>query len=220
MNFVKRIPIVPTLLVLLAVGVMVRLGFWQLDRMHEKDAAFASYFAAAADQTLVTKWESVGAAKRLAFRRVKAGCGIVSGVQLVAGRSSKGETGWAHVVVCTYYGFDVAPHHAIVLGWTKDMRKVEWKGGDFTGILVPGQKGGVVMPTEGLSRGDQHYNLDFHIVADPPLAGLQPNARPDPRDIPNNHWSYAIQWFLFAGVALVIYALALRKRLAARGGEG
>jgi surfeit locus 1 family protein len=50
-------------------------------------------------------------------------------------------------------------------------------------------------------------------VADPPLAGLAANARPDPADIPNNHWSYAVQWFLFAGTALVIYALALRKRL-------
>ncbi|HNJ47416.1 MAG TPA: SURF1 family protein, partial [Novosphingobium sp.] len=38
-------------------------------------------------------------------------------------------------------------------------------------------------------------------------------------DIPNNHLSYAVQWFLFAATALVIYGLALRKRLAARGGE-
>ncbi|NBO00626.1 MAG: hypothetical protein EBV21_04095 [Betaproteobacteria bacterium] len=33
-------------------------------------------------------------------------------------------------------------------------------------------------------------------------------------DLPNNHLSYAVQWFLFAFVALVIYALAVRKRLA------
>jgi surfeit locus 1 family protein len=47
------------------------------------------------------------------------------------------------------------------------------------------------------------------------FAKLQPNARPDPNDIPNNHLSYAVQWFLFALTALVIYGLALRKRLAA-----
>jgi surfeit locus 1 family protein len=41
------------------------------------------------------------------------------------------------------------------------------------------------------------------------------NARPDPNDIPNNHLAYAVQWFLFAGVALVIYALAVRKRMRA-----
>jgi cytochrome oxidase assembly protein ShyY1 len=54
------------------------------------------------------------------------------------------------------------------------------------------------------------------LVADPPLAGLAANARPDPSDIPNNHLSYAVQWFLFAVTALVIYLLALRKRLAGR----
>ena len=29
----KRIPILPTLIVLIAVGIMVRLGFWQMDRL-------------------------------------------------------------------------------------------------------------------------------------------------------------------------------------------
>jgi surfeit locus 1 family protein len=52
------------------------------------------------------------------------------------------------------------------------------------------------------------------LIASPPISGLEASAAPDPRDIPNNHFSYAVQWFLFAGVALVIYALAVRKRLA------
>ena len=67
-----------------------------------------------------------------------------------------------------------------------------WSGGAVTGVIAPGPR----------------------LVADPPLAGLQANARPDPSDLPNNHLSYAVQWFLFAGVALVIYVLAVRKRLA------
>ena len=58
------------------------------------------------------------------------------------------------------------------------------------------------------------------LVADPPVAGLGANARPDPSDIPNNHLAYAVQWFLFAFTALVIYALALRKRLAAAAQRG
>lgn len=60
----------------------------------------------------------------------------------------------------------------------------------------------------------------IRLIADPPVAGLAASALPDPKSIPNNHWSYAIQWFLFAGVALVIYAIALRKRLAAGDDEG
>jgi surfeit locus 1 family protein len=30
--------------------------------------------------------------------------------------------------------------------------------------------------------------------------------------IPNRHRSYAVQWFLFAGLALLIYLLAVRQR--------
>ena len=45
-----------------------------------------------------------------------------------------------------------------------------------------------------------------------PLAGLEPLAAPDPRDLPNNHLAYAGQWFFFALTALVIYILALRRR--------
>jgi surfeit locus 1 family protein len=50
------------------------------------------------------------------------------------------------------------------------------------------------------------------LVTDQPAPGLQPNAGPDLSSIPNNHLSYAVQWFLFALIAVVIYALALRKR--------
>ena len=47
----------------------------------------------------------------------------------------------------------------------------------------------------------------------PPHAG--PGAARPARpasDLPNNHLSYAVQWFFFALTALVIYILALRKR--------
>ena len=52
----------------------------------------------------------------------------------------------------------------------------------------------------------------MRLVAAPPQAGLAQLALPDPRDLPNNHLSYAVQWFLFAATALVIYVLALRKK--------
>ena len=52
----------------------------------------------------------------------------------------------------------------------------------------------------------------YEVVADPPLAGLEASATPDPHDLPNNHLAYAGQWFFFAVTALVIYWLALRRR--------
>jgi surfeit locus 1 family protein len=71
---------------------------------------------------------------------------------------------------------------------------VPWAGGKVTGWIAPGPK----------------------LIADPAQAGLAANARPDPNDIANNHLAYAVQWFFFAFVALVIYAIALRKRWRAR----
>jgi surfeit locus 1 family protein len=50
------------------------------------------------------------------------------------------------------------------------------------------------------------------LIAAPAQAGLEPLAAPDPANVPNNHLSYAVQWFFFAATALLIYALALRKR--------
>ena len=52
----------------------------------------------------------------------------------------------------------------------------------------------------------------MRLVAATPGPGLQPIAPPSPVTIANNHLSYAVQWFLFAAIALVIYVLALRRR--------
>ena len=50
------------------------------------------------------------------------------------------------------------------------------------------------------------------LVADHPLPGLAGNPGANMADVPNNHLSYAVQWFAFAAIALVIYGLALRRR--------
>jgi surfeit locus 1 family protein len=52
------------------------------------------------------------------------------------------------------------------------------------------------------------------LVSDRAAPGLVRSKTPSATDIPNNHRAYAVQWFLFAGVALLIYALALRRRAA------
>ena len=51
------------------------------------------------------------------------------------------------------------------------------------------------------------------LVADTAVPGLTANDTPSLDSIPNNHLAYAVQWFLFAGIALVIYMLALRRRM-------
>ena len=199
----KRIPIFPTLLVLIAVGVMVRLGFWQLDRLHQKEALLAQYAAAEQEPPLIL--ETPPESDLYLFRRVTVPCGVSKGGGMIAGRNAKGEPGWAHVKNC-YGGAMPDPRSAngvrpiivpVVIGWSHAPIDVNWKGGAVTGTIAPGA------------------GKTVRIIADPPFSGLEANALPDPANVPNNHLSYAVQWFLFALTALVIYGLALRKRLAA-----
>ena len=189
----KRIPTIPTIIVLAAVAVMLRLGFWQIDRMHQKEALLAKY-AAVQGSTVLVPWPSAGTDRgALEYRRTSVDCTNVLGITEQAGQNTAGEPGWAHIAKCeTGQGYARAE---IILGWSDSPKPPVWSGGIASGTF--------------LMRGQ----YAARIVADPPLAGLQGNARPDPANIPNNHFAYAVQWFLFAGVALVIYALALRKRL-------
>jgi len=184
----RRLPIVSTIVVLIAVGIMIRLGFWQLDRLHQKEALMARYSAAQATSAEVPFPRSPAAAEPLLYRHSALDCPKVASVESVAGRGAGDATGIGHIATCTLADGSSA---RIVLGFSRNPQVPDWRGGKVTGIIAPGPR----------------------LVADPPLAGLQANARPDPSDLPNNHFSYAVQWFLFAGVALVIYVLAVRKRL-------
>jgi surfeit locus 1 family protein len=60
----------------------------------------------------------------------------------------------------------------------------------------------------------------MRLVAASAGPGLMASAPPSPAIIPNNHFSYAIQWFLFAGIAVTIYLLALRQRWRKEGANG
>jgi len=210
-GLIRRLPVLPTVLVLLAVGVMIRLGVWQLDRKEEKEALLSRYEAARVNRSMYP-FGKLPIDDSAAYRQIGVWCGKVYSEELKAGRNGQGEVGWAHVARCSVGGrwpddpvtlSDYELQTAdIVIGWSDDPQPVNWKGGRVLGIVAPGGE------------------LKYRIVADPPLAGLEANAKPDPRDIPNNHLSYAIQWFLFALIALVIYALALRKRWLAEEGAG
>lgn len=195
----RRLPVLPTLLVLAAVGVMIALGFWQLDRKAQKEAMLARYAAAQGIGDTVP-WPVDPAQQEAAlFRRSTLICKVEGKDAPLAGYDRSGTVGWAHAVTCA---LPDGARAEVVLGWSKDLAARQWSGGTVSGIIAPGA------------------GKAIRLIADPPVAGLAANALPDPKSIPNNHWSYAIQWFLFAGVALVIYTLALRKRLAGSGGEG
>jgi surfeit locus 1 family protein len=181
-----RIPIIPTIIVAAAVATMIALGVWQLGRMGEKADLLARYEAAASASDAVTfPMASDGAS--VWFRRSQVSCDKVFSIEAVSGTSLKGQKGWVQRATCS-----VSPDQTVLvdLGYTRDIAKPAFAGGVVTGVIAPGPR----------------------LVADPPLAGLQPMAKPDPGDLPNNHLAYAGQWFFFALTALVIYVLAIRRR--------
>lgn len=198
-----RFPLISTLVVLAAVATMIALGFWQLGRMEEKEALIARYEAAMRDDGL----RSVQAHQsRAAYRKMHDYCSDAGAPKAVAGRNASGQSGWVQMVRCNMGGmppdatgdalsYKYVPYPVdVLLGWSRSPEPVRWDGGYVTGTVVPAGE------------------LGYKIVADPPLAGLQANAKPDPTDLPNNHLAYALQWFLFAATALVIYVLALRRK--------
>ena len=189
-----RLPIIPTIVVAAAAATMIALGIWQLGRAEEKDALIARYEAALSDDSLAT-FPTSGTGEDLLFRRSSVNCARVLAIEPTAGRSASGVSGWTQRATCMDARSDTAL--TVDIGWTRAPQAVEWNGGVVEGVIAPGPR----------------------IVAlDPAVAGAQPLARPDPRNLPNNHFAYAMQWFFFALTALVIYALALRRRRPASGG--
>ena len=182
-----RIPVLATVLVLATVALMLRLGVWQLDRMHQKEALLASYANAQAMSADVLFPQDEAGAEPLLYRHARVNCVRVTGLTTKAGSNAQRASGLAHYASCILADGGKAD---VVLGWSHEPMTPAWSGGEVGGVIAPGPR----------------------LVADPPLAGLQANARPDPAEIPNNHFAYAVQWFLFAATALVIYALAVWKR--------
>ena len=184
-----RLPLIPTVLVAGAIGTMIALGIWQLGRADEKEALIARYLDAARSESAVPFPRTPAEIEDALYRRSSFSCDEVVSQTSKAARNTNGRSGVGQVATCS----DGQSEVETVLGWAVRPDIVKFEGGEITGWLAP------------LGDGVQ-------LVADPPLAGLDQVARPDPEDTPNNHLAYAGQWFFFALTALVIYILALRKR--------
>ena len=188
----RKLPLIPTIVVALAAAVMTGLGVWQLQRAEWKDSLLAQYRAAqelppiAFPRAALTKEPPL-------FRFATAVCLRPVGHQAVAGRNRSGETGYVHIVDCAT-GAE-GPGLAVAVGWSRDPNaRFQWAGGPVSGIIAP----------------DKRMRMRLVAASSPP--GLAPAAPPAVEDIPNNHRFYAFQWFAFALIALVIYALALRRK--------
>ena len=192
----KRWPLVPTVLVLAAVATMIGLGVWQLRRAVWKDGIVARYAQAASQPPIAFPTVPIGSENLPLFRYATGNCLEVVATRAVAGESRGGEPGFSHLAACRV-GAE-GPGMTVDIGWSKDPNAATgWKGGLVSGIIAPDKE------------------ARMRLVVDGAAPGLQPSAKPSVDSIPNNHRGYAVQWFLFAGVALAIYLIALRQRTAA-----
>jgi cytochrome oxidase assembly protein ShyY1 len=196
----RKVPVVATLLVALAVATMIGLGVWQLSRAQQKDALIARYQTAHSLPPTAFPTVPIADEALPLFRRATGYCLRVAGTRRTAGTNRQDETGYVHIAECST-GAE-GPGMAVQMGWSKDPNaKIAWSGGPVSGIIAPDSK------------------MRMRLVSEQGLGGLQPTARPSVQSIPNNHRSYAIQWFLFAAIALLIYVIALRQRLKRKAAE-
>lgn len=164
----RRLPLIPTLIVGAAIALMIALGIWQLQRAEWKEQVIAEANAQ--------------------IRPVEVTCNAAAEPEARAGRSRDGEIGYRYLAPCGEGGI------RLDIGWSKRPDALERAvlNGRYRGMREPGP-GGIV-------------------VLERPLPPLAPSGLPTAASIPNNHFSYAVQWFLFALAAGVIYILALRRR--------
>lgn len=206
----RRWPLIPTLVVAAAVATMIALGMWQWQRMGEKEALIALF---ARNQTMSSDVVFPLLAPvdpTLLFRRSTVVCLEPVVWRERAGRAQDGSTGYRHIADCRT-GAE-GPGALVDMGVSDGpLAKPAWTGGTVQGTisLAPDDSNlltrmfGKAPPTRAI------------LIAATPAPGLSPSAAPDPADTPNNHFAYAIQWFIFAAAAAVIYVLALRRREAA-----
>lgn len=190
---IRKLPLIPTIIVALAVAAMIGLGIWQLGRAREKEALIDRYIAARELPAIEFPTMPIGEDLPL-FRRATGICLQPVTKRVTAGQNRAGEPGYVHIVHCRT-GAE-GPGMAVQIGWSRDPQAgTGWQGGQVRGMIAP----------------DSKYRM--RLVAEEPRAGLQPSAMPSVESIPNNHRMYAVQWFLFAAIAVVIYLLAVRGRL-------
>ncbi len=199
----KRLPILPTLVVLLAVAAMVALGVWQLQRRAEKAALIAH---AAANLDAPPRPLPVRITDDLLFARVTATCATTGDWTMGAGRTVDGTSGYRHIVACRT---PAGQPFRVDMGVAPDPKlRPVWTGGAVAGTLSHAPGGATLLDR---MTGNAAPPAPM-IVSDTPAPGLKPSRRPDPAALPDNHLAYAVQWFAFALAAVIIYLLALRRR--------
>lgn len=192
----RRLPIIPTILVAAAVALMVWLGVWQLQRAKLHAAQLASYQKAARLPPITFPTVPVANADLPYYRYATGNCLRVVGRRTAPGENRSEEPGFLMIVDCAT-GAE-GPGMSVEVGWSKNPNAaLSWAGGLVSGVIVPDSKARI------------------RLVAASATPGLEPSAipRPSVHITPARNKGYAATWFALAAAALVVYGLALAKRM-------
>jgi len=206
--FPRRWPLIPTILVAAAAATMIALGFWQIKRAGQKEALIAELrhnpdkpaLAFPALGPVMPEW---------IFRPSSVNCLSVEGWTAEAGRASDGTMGFRYIAHCRTTGGE-GPGALISVGvGNRPDLKPAWDGGIISGWITkePDHRSLFSRMT-----GPRIVLRPMLMAMESPEPDLKAGGLPSVEDIPNNHIAYAVQWFVFAVIAIVIYTLALARR--------
>lgn len=192
----RRLPIVPTILVALVVIGCIWGGVWNLGRAKLHAVELQKLQAASHLPPIAFPTMPMSNGQLPIYRYATGNCLKPVHRRTDVGESASGEPGFAIIFDCAT-GAE-GPGMSVQVGWSKDPKaRTSWTGGLVSGAIIPDRK----------SR--------IRLVSSAPAQGLQPNGaiKAAVTVSPGQNRGYAIQFFSFAVIALVIYGLALRKRL-------
>lgn len=189
-----KLPYISAAVVGAAVLTMVGLGVWQLQRWTIYQANRARLEQSRADTPIAfPKKVDAATAEQYLFQSASGYCAAVTSWAATGGANTHGDSGWRHLATCFTGEADADPM-VVDIGWNKSPENPKWAGGQVSGVISQGG--------DGVLR----------LISTEAAPGLEPSAKPDMDNLPHhNSLSYAIQWFSFAFIALVISLLAWRR---------
>ena len=204
-------PLIPTILVSLAVATMVGLGIWQLQRKGTNAILLRQVSANISKPAIA--YPQLGPVDVSSLHR-KSSVTCLRVVRWIedSGSDNAGKTGTRYLAECAT-GAE-GPGALIVAGISnRPNEKVDWNGGLIEGVITTEpDRQSMISKLFG-----PKVILRPMLVSKTGLGGLRTPEPPSLSKIRSkiaNNGSYAVQWFLFAAAASIIYGLALRKKMA------
>ncbi len=194
---IRRLPVIPTIIVVAAIAVLIGLGVWQLKRAVWKEQLLARFTAAEKLPPVTWPTAPIKSDQLPLFRHATGLCLRPIGKSAIAGENRAGEPGYVQIIDCAT-GAE-GPGMSVEVGWSKNPNaRIAWPGGLVSGIIVP----------------DKRTQMRLVAATSPP--GLEPSRPPSVESVspisPSGHRMYAATWFALALAALIIYSIAIVKR--------